>query len=79
MLSRIASSTISFANVSGSFWMVLVIAAAGHYLPDRWYAASLNLYVRAPFYAQAAALAALVVGLQYVATTGAAPFIYNRF
>jgi len=79
MLSRIASGTVSFANVSGSFWMVLAIAFTGHYLPDRWYAASLNLYVRAPFYAQAAALAALVVGLQYVATTGATPFIYNRF
>ena len=36
-----------------------------------------NLYVRAPFYAQAAALAALVIGLQYVAQTGAAPFVYQ--
>ena len=38
-----------------------------------------NLYVRAPFYAQAAALALLVIGMQYVAQTGAAPFIYKRF
>lgn len=79
MLSRIASGTVSFVNVSGSFWMLLGIAAIGHYLPEKWYAAGLNLYVRAPFYAQAAALVALVIGLQYVAATGAAPFIYNRF
>ena len=50
-----------------------------HYLPQRWYQVSVNLYVRAPFYAQAAALAALVAGFRYVAATGAAPFIYNRF
>jgi D-alanyl-lipoteichoic acid acyltransferase DltB (MBOAT superfamily) len=79
ILNRIGSGTISFVNVSGSFWMVLVIGWIGHYLPEKWYEASLNLYVRAPFYAQAAALAALVAGLQYVAATGAAPFIYNRF
>ena len=79
ILSRIGSGTVSFVNVSGSFWMVLVIGWVGHYLPEKWYEASLNLYVRAPFYAQAAALAALVAGLQYVAATGAAPFIYNRF
>jgi hypothetical protein len=28
---------------------------------------------------QAAALVLLVIGLQYIAATGAAPFIYTRF
>ena len=79
MLSRIGSGTVSFVNVPGVFWMVLAIGWVGHYFPERWHAAGLNLYVRAPFYAQAAALLALVMGLQYVAGTGAAPFIYNRF
>ncbi len=37
------------------------------------------MYARAPFYAQAIALALLVIGLQYVAQTGATPFIYNKF
>jgi hypothetical protein len=50
-----------------------------HYIPKNWYEFSLGIYVRAPFYAQAAALAGLGVGLQYVARTGAAPFIYIRF
>ena len=50
-----------------------------HYLPKNWYDFSLSLYIRAPFYAQAAALIALAFGLQYVAQTGAAPFIYTKF
>ena len=59
--------------------MILAIAVVAHYLPKKWYDVSVDLYVRAPFYAQAAAMAALVIGLQYVAQTGAAPFIYTRF
>jgi alginate O-acetyltransferase complex protein AlgI len=76
---RIGSRTVSFANVSAGLWMILGIALAAHYVPKKWYDVSLSLYVRAPFYAQAAALAGLVVGLQYVAQTGAAPFIYTKF
>ena len=79
MLARLVSGTVSLVNVPAGFWLVLSIACLGHYIPERWYDSGLRLYVRAPFYAQAAALAALVVGLQYVAATGAAPFIYNRF
>lgn len=79
ILSRIASLTASLANVSVPVATVLAIGWLGHYLPKRWYEASLNLYMKAPFYAQAAALAALVFSLRYVAATGAAPFIYNQF
>lgn len=79
ILSRIGSLTMSLANVSGPLAIVLAIAVLAHYLPKRWYDFSLGLFARAPFYAQAAALALLVIGLQYVAQTGAAPFIYTRF
>ena len=79
ILERIASGSVSFVNITGSLWMVAGVGLVGHYLPARWYQASQELYMRAPFYAQAAALAALVMGLQYVVRTGAAPFIYNQF
>jgi hypothetical protein len=35
--------------------------------------------VAAPFYAQAAALAALVILIEYLSMTGAAPFLYTQF
>jgi hypothetical protein len=57
----------------------MTIAIMAHYCPKRWYDFSLNIYSRAPFYVQALALALLVIGLQYVAQTGATPFIYNKF
>jgi len=79
VLGRMGSLTVSFANVPRAMWIILGIAVLGHYTPRKIYDGSLSLFVRAPFYAQAAALAALVVGLQYVAQTGAAPFIYTKF
>jgi D-alanyl-lipoteichoic acid acyltransferase DltB (MBOAT superfamily) len=76
---RIGSRTWALGNVSPGLWLVLAIGFLFHYLPKNWYEFSLNLYTRAPFYAQAAALVALAFGLQYVAQTGAAPFIYTKF
>ncbi len=79
ILSRIGSLSVSFANVSGPLLLVLAIGLMTHYFPKKWYDWSLNLYARAPFYAQAFALALLVLGLQSVVQSGAAPFIYTRF
>ena len=79
ILERIGSGTFVFTNVSAGLWVILAIGIVAHYLPAKWYDVSVDLYVRAPFYAQAVAMAALVIGLQYVAQTGAAPFIYTRF
>ena len=79
ILSRLASLSWSLANVSVPVGMVMAIGAIAHYLPKKWYDWSLNVYTRAPFYVQAAALIALAIGLNYVAQTGAAPFIYQKF
>jgi alginate O-acetyltransferase complex protein AlgI len=79
ILQRIGSLTVSFANISPELAIILAIALLAHYIPKTWYDFSLNLYIRAPFYAQAAALAGLVFGIQSVARSGAAPFIYVRF
>ena len=76
---RIATGPWVFTNITAGFWLVLTIGFLAHYFPKKWYDFSLNLYIRAPFYAQAAALALLVGGLQYVVQTGAAPFIYEKF
>ncbi|MDX2154156.1 MAG: MBOAT family O-acyltransferase [Bryobacteraceae bacterium] len=79
ILEQIASFTFSLANLPPQILFVMAVALVAHYLPRRWYEISQQLYVRAPFYAQAATLAALIVALQFVASTGAVPFIYTRF
>jgi D-alanyl-lipoteichoic acid acyltransferase DltB (MBOAT superfamily) len=79
ILGRIGSLTFSLANISAPLALVLAIAALGHYTPKNWYESFAGLYSRSPFWVQAAAMLALVIGIQYVTTTGAAPFIYTRF
>ncbi len=79
VLGRIGSLTVSFANISLPIAVVLLIAVAAHYLPKRWAGWCAALYARSPFYAQAAALALLVLAIEYVAITGAAPFLYTQF
>jgi len=79
ILERIASNTWTVENVSGGLWAVLALALAGHYLPNSWVEKPRDLFVRVPFYAQAAVLLLLAISIQYVAATGAAPFIYTKF
>ena len=79
ILAQIASCTFSFANVTPSFVLILVIAAAGHFVPKNWYGLSLRAFSASPSYVQATAMALIVIAIQYVANMGAAPFIYTRF
>ncbi len=79
VLSQIFSFKYSFENTTDPFLLVLFIGAAAHFIPKRWFDGSLTLFQRSPALAQAAALALLTVSIQYVATTGAAPFIYTAF
>lgn len=79
ILRRIASLTVSFDNVSAGLWIVLSIAILGHYVKKEWFEFSQTSFERIPFYGQATALMLLAIAIQYVAATGAAPFIYTKF
>lgn len=79
IFSQVFSGTFSFANVTPGFAIVLAIAAGAHFVPKQWYEGGLRYFVAAPYYAQAVALAAVLLAIQYVAASGSAPFIYSRF
>ena len=78
-LGQIGSGTMSFANISPGFILILSIGVIAHYLPKRVYDFSVDVFSRSPALAQAAALAALVLAIRYLAGTGATPFVYGRF
>ncbi len=79
VLKRIASGSVGFDNISASLWIVLAIAIAGHYMKKEWFDFSRDSFARVPFFAQAIVLMLLAIAIQYVASTGAAPFIYTKF
>ena len=79
ILERIGSFSFSLANVSTPIVIVMGIAAVAHYTPTDWYRKADGLFVRAPAFVQATAMALLLLAIHYIAATGAAPFIYTKF
>jgi D-alanyl-lipoteichoic acid acyltransferase DltB (MBOAT superfamily) len=79
VIQQIGSGTFSSANLSAPIMLMMLIATLAHYVPKPAYEFSLRIYTESPFYVQALAMLLLVLGIQYVATSGAAPFIYTKF
>jgi D-alanyl-lipoteichoic acid acyltransferase DltB (MBOAT superfamily) len=79
MLSRIASLTMSFENVTWPLAAVMLLAAATLFVSKSVYTAISETFARQPFYAHAAALAAIAVTLQLLGGRGSAPFVYSKF
>jgi alginate O-acetyltransferase complex protein AlgI len=79
ILAELGAGTLTFANVTPAFAVVLGIAALAHFLPKGWYERVQNLFCDSPFFVQAGAMAALVLVIQYVGASGVAPFIYTKF
>jgi D-alanyl-lipoteichoic acid acyltransferase DltB (MBOAT superfamily) len=79
VLGRIWSLTASLANISLPILVVMGVGVVAHYLPKKWHEWSMERFAAAPFYVQAAAMVLLVLAIEYVAMTGAAPFLYTRF
>ena len=79
ILKQLGTFPYAFSNTTGAFLFVLGIAVLGHSIPNSWYGKTLDLFSRAPALAQAGAMAGLIVAIQYVGATGAAPFIYSKF
>jgi hypothetical protein len=66
-------------NITAPFMMVLLIGILCHYAPKKLYTFSMDLYVKSPAVVQAAAMALLVLAIEFTSSTGAAPFIYTKF
>lgn len=79
VLSRIGSRTFSVTNISQQMLIVLGVAILFHVLPKSWYSRLEDYFGRAPFLVQGAALAGMVLLVQFLAGRGSAPFVYSNF
>ncbi|HNY40388.1 MAG TPA: MBOAT family O-acyltransferase [Bryobacteraceae bacterium] len=79
VLGRIGSMSVAFDNISAGVVVVMAVALLGHFTPQKWSNWTAGRFADAPFYAQAAVLALLVMVIEYLSMTGAAPFLYTQF
>jgi alginate O-acetyltransferase complex protein AlgI len=79
LLNQLATASFGFGNITPGFAIVLGAAVFFHYLPKDWYSRSQRMFVEAPALAQAATVAVAMGCIQYVSSTGSAPFVYQKF
>jgi alginate O-acetyltransferase complex protein AlgI len=79
ILQRIGSVTFATDNITPMLTGVMILATLGHFFPKKWFLRVQELYSAVPFYAQAAAMAAVVAAIESLMGRGAAPFVYSRF
>jgi alginate O-acetyltransferase complex protein AlgI len=79
MLGRLGSLTFTHDNLPPPILSVLALAAILHCLPLKLLDRGAALTARLPFWAQGAALAALVLLIQTLSGRGSAGFIYGSF
>jgi len=79
MLAGLAQLSGGTANISPMLWGLLLAGFATHAMPDRLVRGLERAAIRLPVLAQAAALVGVVLGVRYLGTTEAVPFIYFQF
>jgi D-alanyl-lipoteichoic acid acyltransferase DltB (MBOAT superfamily) len=78
-LRQMFSFTFDTSNLARPVVLIIVVGLLAHQLPDRVWQASRDSFIRLPAPVQAVALLGLAIGLYFVASTEAVPFIYARF
>ncbi len=79
ILNQIRSFTFGTDNLSLPVLGVMALAVVFHCLPPLIFTRSEKLVAALPFWAQGAALAALILLIQTFAGKGSAPFVYGNF
>jgi alginate O-acetyltransferase complex protein AlgI len=79
LLSRIASLTPGFDNLSAPLVGVMLFAAATFFVSKTWYSRIMDGFARSPSYVHAMALFLVALALQFLGGRGSAPFVYSRF
>jgi alginate O-acetyltransferase complex protein AlgI len=79
LLSRIASLSMGFENISPVLALALTATAASLFAAKSWYGRAMEAFAQCPFYVHAAALAAVVIAIELLGGRGSAPFVYSRF
>ena len=79
VLNQFRSFTFGTENLSVPVLAVMALAVVFHCLPPVTFTRSEKLAAALPFWAQGAALAALILLIQTFAGKGSAPFVYGNF
>ena len=79
IFSQLGTLTSYHGNLDPRLLGVLAVGLISHFLPERWYLATRESFVRMPAPAQGAALFCAALALREMASAEAVPFVYFQF
>ncbi|HEX4578178.1 MAG TPA: MBOAT family O-acyltransferase [Edaphobacter sp.] len=79
ILGRLGSMTFSIDNISLPMIGVMLLGAALHAIPPKWFDRTVEIFGRAPFVVQGATLASAVLLIELLAGRGSTSFVYSNF
>jgi hypothetical protein len=79
MFTQLGTFTTYHPNLDPRIVAVLGAGFIAHFVPERWYAAVRDAYIRMPAPAQGVALFVAALGLRQMASAEAVPFVYFQF
>ena len=79
LLSRIASLSAGFDNISLPLIGVMLMAAATFFISKAWYTRIMDGFAQSPSYVHVALLFLVALALQFLGGHGSVPFVYSRF
>jgi D-alanyl-lipoteichoic acid acyltransferase DltB (MBOAT superfamily) len=79
VLGRLGSMTFSINNITWTMVGVMAAAVAAHSIPTKWFDQTVEAFGEAHFVVQGAALASVVLLIEFLSGRGATPFVYSNF
>lgn len=79
VLQRIGSMTFTVDNINWTMAGVLAAGVAAHAIPVKWFERTAEVFGRAPFVLQGAALACVVLLIEFMSGRGSTSFVYSNF
>jgi D-alanyl-lipoteichoic acid acyltransferase DltB (MBOAT superfamily) len=79
VLGRLGSMTFSVNNITWTMAGVVAAGVAAHSIPTKWFDRTVEVFGEAHFAVQGAALAAVVLLIEFLSGRGATPFVYSNF
>jgi len=79
VLGRLGSMSFSVNNITWAMVGVMAAGVAAHSIPTEWFDRTVEAFGEAHFVVQGAALAAVVLLIEFLSGRGATPFVYSNF
>jgi hypothetical protein len=79
VLARIGSGTFTITNITWTMVGVMAVGIVAQVIPTKWFDRAVEVFGETHFLVQGAALASVVLLIQFLSGRGSTSFVYSNF